>query len=55
MLPDAVNYLTVYSLIVISFILVHDVVQAMRSKNKRISLWRTVFLIPTFIFLVNSI
>ena len=54
-LPQAVNYLTVYSLIVISFIMVHDVVQAMRSRNKRIKLWNVIFLIPTFILLANSI
>lgn len=54
-LPQAVNYLTVYSLLVISFIMVHDVVQAMRSRNKRIKLWNVIFLIPTFILLANSI
>lgn len=53
MLPWAINLLRVYSLTVVSFIIVHDVVQAMKGKDNLSTMWRIMFLIPTFIFLAN--
>ncbi len=55
MTPWGQRILTIYSLLLVGFFMVHNMVKAYKGKEECSSLVKLILLIPTFIFLSNII